>query len=239
MLSVECEANLAEIKEQYPNRFAFGLNLSHVDLNLDINRVKINGHDAFSGIYIGYERRKPDSVYVLFDVLVSGSDHKFHVRRNDLNDHQSLDLDFHSSSLLIGYTKAYCNWLLTPYLGIGSMEICDDSIKHTKVSQDFGGFIAGFRCDYSLVDCFDLGANLQFFSNCSTKEYRLERLNHNRDLVERSYNESWGLSISLPVTYHFGQTLQWDLQIVPYYSVVTYKEKLRTYGTNFLVGYNF
>ena len=234
-----CEANLAELKEHYSNRFSVGLNLSHFNLDLDIDHAKINGRNAFSGLYLGYEHRKPDSIYVLFDAMLSVSDHKFHLHHKSVDGHQYLDLDFIRSSLLLGYTKAYCNWLFTPYLGFGGMEICNESTYHPKFSQDFGCFVAGMRCDYSFIDCFDLGLNLQIFSNCNTKEYRLERLTHNKDLVERSHSESWGLHASLPITYHFGQTLQWDLQIEPYYTVVTFKEKLRTYGANFLVGYNF
>lgn len=237
--TIECEGTLAEIKELYPNRFAAGLNLSHFDLKIAMDNVKVHGSDSFNGICLGYEYRKPESLYVLFDTGVSVSDHNFHVHENDLNSNQSLGLDFVYSSILLGYTKAYCNWLWTPYLGIGGFSICNENTKHSKIRQHSSVFTIGAKCDYSFNDHFDLGANIQFFSNCGTKEYRIERLSHRKDLVERSYTESCGMRVSIPVTYHYGETLQWDIKIEPYYKVIDFKHNLRTYGANFLVGYNF
>lgn len=236
---INCEGNLAEIKEQYPNRFAAGLNLSHVDLNINLDRVKVKGNHAFSGIYIGYEYRKPDGIYVLFDVRVSGSDRRFSVNAKDLNYNHSMDLNFGRSSLLFGYTNTYCNLLWTPYVGFGSFLIRNESTIHSKLEERLRYFTIGVKCDYSINDCFDLGANLQLFAICGIKEYRIKNFNDNGDFLTRSYFESNGLSFSFPITYHYGETMQWEIKVKPYYTVIAFRQNQHTYGANLVIGYNF
>lgn len=236
---IECEGTLAEIKEQYPNRFAAGLNLAHVDLEIDMNHVKVDGGHSFSGIYLGYERQKPESIYVLFDVAVSGSNRRFSAHAPDLDNNRSLSLKFGKSSLLFGYTNSYCNWLWTPYVGFGTFLIRNENTTQSKLRERLRYFTIGAKCDYSFNDCFDLGANLQLFTICGFKEYRIKNLSERRDFLARSYFESYGLSFSLPITYHYGETLQWDIKVEPYYTVIAFKQNQHTYGANFIVGYNF
>lgn len=240
MLSViKCEAGLAEIKEAYPNRFAVGLNLFQGDLDMNMRHVKVDGNEGFSGICFGYEYRKPESIYILVDVAIAGSNNKFHVHEEGLNGERALHLDFINSSILLGYTKSYCNWLLTPYFGFGGVDICNETTRHPKIRQHSGFVIAGFKCDYSFNDYFDAGANFQLFSNCGTKEYRIEKLSDSSSIVIRSDFNTFGLSVSLPITYHYGCALQWDVKLEPYYTVISFEETQRLYGAILAIGYNF
>lgn len=212
---VKCEGTLAEIKEQYPSRFTAGLNFSQVDVEINIGDVKAKGNRLFSGIYLGYEYRKPEGFYLSFDVGVSSSDRKFSVHATDIDDNRALHLDLGKSSLLFGYTNNYCNWLLTPYVGFGTFLIRNDHTHQTKLYERIRCFTIGIRSDYSINDSFDLGANFQLFNLCGIKEYRLKDFSNSQDYLVRSFFESFGLSISLPLTYHYGETLQWDIKIEP------------------------
>ena len=234
---IKCEGTLSEIKEQYPNRFAAGLNLSHLDLNIHMASVKAKGNNAFSGIHIGYEYRKPESLYMLLDIGVSGSDHRLSVNAKEVDHNRSLNLRFGKIALLFGYTNTYCNWLWTPYVGFNSFLVRNENTHQAKLYERLRGFAIGIRADYSFNDCFDLGTDIQLFNICGIKEYRLK--NFNNSYLARSYFESYGLNISLPMTYHYGQTRQWDIKIEPYYTVIAFRHNQHTYGANFLVGYNF
>ena len=233
---IKCEGTLAEIKEQYPNRLTAGLNFAQSDLKVNIGDVKAEGNRLFSGIYLGYEYRKPEGFYLSFDVSGSSSDRKFSIYAKDIDENRSLHLGLGRSSLLFGYTNTYCNWLLTPYVGFGTFLIENHDTKEIKLSERVRTFNIGMRADYSFNDSFDLGVNLQLFNLCGLKEYRLKDTS---DYLVRSFFESFGLSISLPITYHYGETLQWDIKVEPYYTLIAYKQNQRTYGANLLIGYNF
>ncbi len=193
-----------------------------------------------AGPQIGYEYFTPDSVYFGIDgVYAIGPSrfsekwyapmperpkHKIPKKRTKLRGRDATGIYGNGESRL-GYAFNCSTFSLTPFAGIGFsyLQPCAKVDLHTNWYYT----TVGLRANQQITSGFDLGLNAKVNYAFHAKTYQRIDAKHNKSWHLDNF---WGYEIGMPMTWHVGDTGNWDVQFQPYY------QRLDIKGSFFNVG---
>lgn len=231
------EQNHELVEKNNPNHFYFGPEFICYQLNIHIQDVKIYGTRYFSGFRIGYEYLKPKAFYVGVDLLGSSTetDFKASSKEHHLSWHRA-DRGFGELELRLGYTFAPTNWMVTPFLGLGTYDVfAIDHHNHQGFQEVLPYATGGARAIYAFNPVFNIGLNLKILRTIGA----MQRFKSDSGEAKTHHN-MWGGEIAVPFIWHVGSPKKrWDIQLVPYFLKLDFSELQNIYGTRVLFGYHF
>jgi hypothetical protein len=233
-LKALCDNPVIDLKFQSPHRVYLGINFSGLNLDFPIGNLRYKGEAFSSGIDLGYEYKKPESLYLGCHINTSLSDNGFRIthQRNALKP-KCKDPSFVGIAVQAGYNILIDSWLITPYTGLGGWFIETDP-NHHGVRETLCYFAYGVKGAYAFVSGYEAGWDLQFFRTYhGRKEFK------NEDLDTCIYFETPGAYLGLPLKAYLGSCWQWDIQCEPYILAFSLKQHQLAYGIRLSTGYHF
>ena len=221
--------------EKWPHRLYLGPEIFLFDLNTHVKNIKIDGLKCFEGLRFRYEYLKPKRVYAGVDFLSAVSYKSFNASSQGYHFHQNNGVTgFGNFELRLGYTFAYKNGMLTPFLGMGAYAFkTNGHYFHFRESMVY--YAAGMRCLFELSRIFSIGLNWKAFRTDAT-EQRFKYVLMGQTITDKDYNDMWGGEIGVPLIWNIGATKRWNIQVEPYFLKLDFSEVQNIYGSRFLFG---
>ena len=220
--------------KQNPNHIYFGPEIFVFDLDTHFHNVRVHGSKFFLGLRLGYEYLKPDAFYFGIDLMLAGGSHGFHESFKGHHIPQGNGrTGFGNFELRFGYTCSTINWLVTPYLCLGSYAFGSGS-RHHHFDGGMSYLGSGLHSRYEVSQIFNLGVNAKIFASTYTDE-RFRFLG----IKQTNHHGLWGGEVSLPLIWRIGSHRRWDIQLEPYFLKLDFSEVQNVYGSRFLFGYHF
>jgi len=216
-----------------PHRFYLGLEFCEISVHENIDGIRVDGSNFFSGLHFGYEYIKPCRIYAGIDIFGVGSSRDFKGKHQGTNvAWQKTDRGFGDIEFRLGYS--FCsspNLIASPFIGIGIYGIVPvDHYNEQGLQEDLPYLAGGIRFRYGLCYAFDIGLNGKVFRTFNSEQ----RFKLASETI-KSHNNFWGGEIGVPVTWFIGCSKRWDFQLEPYYLRIANN----IYGLRTLFGYNF
>lgn len=149
--------------------------------------------------------------------------------------HKSTEI-FANAEARLGYylkTKNQEPLSFIPYAGVGWFHIQQDHRRDFSLNWFYGAL--GFRSGLHFSPLFELGINFK-----GTRSFYAEaRFTHNGSSYGMQESNFWGFEVGVPVTFHFGQERNWDIELEPY--LLRWNTEINFYnlGGRLLCGYKF
>ncbi len=239
---------------QNPHRVYIGPDLFYMRDHNHKAQTKVKSHGFLGGVKAGYDYFKPKAIYAGIDGLYALGKERGYIEHYNFNPYYSLGnysweykarTRFAHAEARLGYNfRAGSRFLMTPFLGLGgyySRSTSSWTIEEmyfrnsTRLTSSWGYYALGMRTVFDICPSIDLGLILKGMRSFSG------RIKFESPILYRtgSLKNSWGYEIDLPLTWHLGDTKQWDLQLEPYYLKFNAKENLNIFGGRLLLGYRF
>jgi hypothetical protein len=186
----------------------------------------------FGLLNVGYERIKPDSVYVGVDAKLNPV---WSTKTNGSNEYR-LD-HFINAEFRVGYNKTL-NALdsATLYVGMGhtiySLEKVSGNTKYLSTG------CMGIKYLHAFGDTFKMGVHLKGSLGFSHQRYQLDDKKDNLMAVKVE-DSAWIPEIGLPMTWIVGADRNWEIQFEPYYLQIPNLKKTHLLGSRLTLGYSF
>lgn len=215
----------------YPHHVAFNPEIFFAHFNIEDDCYHVKDTRFFAGARLRYEYLKRESFYFGAELLGAFTNQEFDLSIKTPYGKFELEgahkiLTYLSGEGRFGYTFAPCNYLVTPFLGIGGYDLEHLTREHRGFEQVAGYIAAGVRTMYLWSDNFNLGLNLKVFGTFTAKE-----------LKER--NNMWGGEISLPWVWFVDCANRFNVQLEPYFLRLDFSEIENIYGLKLVFEYRF
>jgi hypothetical protein len=236
ILKAEYVNCVIETKFQSPFRVSVGWNISGLTLDIPLGKLRYRGSQFSNGVELGFEYRKPESLY--FELHATGSlareGFKATYKQKEVKSEGS-DPFLCDLALQVGYNFLFReNWLITPYAALGNFFLGFPDHSHRGFEETMGYIGIGMKGDYSFEEGYDVGFNLQFFRNFSGhKKFK------NDELDLRGWFRTPGVYLGFPGKVYLGSCFQWDVKCEPYILALSLGEKQLAYGIRLSTGYHF
>jgi len=231
----ENSLQLKTTTERCPHHIYIGPEIFLFDLNTHVKNIKIDGLKFFAGIRFRYEYLKPKALYAGVDLFSAVSNKGFHVTSHRYRFYKNNHvIGFGNFEFRLGYTAAYKNNMITPFLGIGAYSFGGGAY----FSECMFYYAAGMRSVFELSQFFTMGLNWKVFHTDDT-EQKIKFLLDGRKIKYTDRDNMWGGEIGVPFVWHIGSTKRWDVQLEPYFLKLDFSELQNIYGTRLLFGYRF
>jgi len=194
----------SQIVEAAPDRLFIGADLYYQNMEYDFEPHNREFKNAFYGLDVGYEYRKPDSIYGRFELNTSW--------KNSKSGWRNLDSDTFNFGAegRVGYNFSEKGLDLIPYFGFGYYQL--NTPNASKISWQYP--LLGFWINYAFTNYVELGLNIKMMFTINAKL-------HPNDLYNKgSFNlqNHFQYAIELPTTFYLDDEKKWDLRITPYFT---------------------
>ncbi len=239
------------VKEQNPHNVYFGpvglwQHLSDVETEKTSEGVEVeetfksNGY--FGGGRLGYEHLKKDSIYFGIDGTFAAGRVKDKIEAKATVKDVAAELTigpshdrtalFGNAESRIGYTFGGNSFTLSPFVGSGWSYQKFDTKSDIWADWFYG--TAGFKSNFDVTDIFGIGLNAKavynFAANAHTPVGKA---------IMDGVDRTWGYELGLPLTWHLGESKNWDIQMEPYFSQLSTKLGDKQAGARLMATYKF
>lgn len=223
--------------------FSFGLTGLYLDWNTNLLNVKwendniyVDGilkaksNGFFFGPYINYEYHRPKTIYVNFDLCITGSESVFSASIHDQEIKSNEDATaFFKTEIDLGYTFLVNNKRCSPVVGFASYFLNDSTYTQAQLSALLGGV---FVLPWS--PSFTSGINIKLIYS-----WGIIQTFQNEEITAINMHPEWGTELSLPLYWHIADSGGWDIKVEPYFLKLSFSDTQNIYGTRVSLGINF
>ncbi len=236
--SAECSPTPNSLDKKNPHKIYFAPEIFVFDLNTDFKDINVSGCSAFSGLRLRYEYLKPKALYVGLDWMISISFNSFDAKLGQHNfPTDKGKASFGNSEVRFGYTAAFKNKRITPFLGIGAY-VFANSHDYFYFRERMSYYAAGMRSLFELRPDFSWGLNWKVFRTDDT-EQKFQYKTNTATITIKNNTKMWGGEIGLPLTWEIGCHNRWNMELEPYFLKLAFSELQNIYGARLGFRYRF
>lgn len=229
------ETNYIGMKHSKPHEFAFGVEVSGVHLNFEVQdqfalekKVQVKASTFVVGPIIKYSFCKSGALYAMVDVQTGFNESGVSFYQNNTLI-ESSGLLIASGAIDLGYTLGSGKMLWSPFLGINGF--CLGATYYAQLS--FGGE-AGVKWGYSLGENCGVGVNAKLLFMPGFRQM----FNANGvDIWQQK--RSLGGEVSVPIYIGLKDSGGWCFDLEPFYTRVRFAQAEDWFGLRVYLGISF